>query len=539
MSGLKNRNKNTGGVLLYTLVINGELVDRDYVLKRLKEKGITTVKGPEKKKTPTEDIDVEKWLKKERDGLERNYVWFIFYLTIFCSRRWPFRKPDGREQFINIGKKVWDLYIPNSKGQRIIIKNILKAAEILKFNESYLSESLAKSMGKHGSSKSVALFEDPENPFTLEPTYRSLPDLNTVGVFDNEKWLNSKDRLPIKGDLKTTEAIEENLAGIRLSEEVLEDVEAFDYSKITSKAWDKSYLNGILSFAGLKLKQSERQHWNIGFRYHESIGRCYHCYSNFPTRFRHRLTYKGAPIYQIDCKAAHPFLLIDLYNDAKAAPIALQREKKRYSARFSHNSDFYFTVGKIGGIKRETPDQTDEQYRKMVKEMFWNYIYDEYREEELEHNPFAQAYQKTFPILYRTIVEYKTELKFRKGTLVYLKLFEKLAMKRTGLSPEEAAKISIKNVLHIQLNYKLNRLEGEIMIKNVCRHLVHKGIEVEGKVISPWFIPFHDAIFCQQYTVKPIKRLMREIWADKLQDNGAFTDKPIGDYPELVKSSLK
>ena len=124
MSGLKNRNKNTGGVLLYTLVINGELVDRDYVLKRLKEKGITTVKGPEKKKTPTEDIDVEKWLKKERDGLERNYVWFIFYLTIFCSRRWPFRKPDGREQFINIGKTVWDLYIPNSKGQRIIIKNL-------------------------------------------------------------------------------------------------------------------------------------------------------------------------------------------------------------------------------------------------------------------------------------------------------------------------------------------------------------------------------------------------------------------------------
>lgn len=545
MGGLKRRNPVTGGILFFTLVLNGDVVDREYILHRLQQRGITTVKGPKPKDGEAEDIDVSKWLHHNYGGTDRNYGWLLFWMTIFCNIRWSRERKDADyQEYINIHSDFWDQYIDNNHGLRTIIENILEAAEVIKINPIYLSKTAAAKVGKKPFPQSFSICE--KEKFTTPPTYKSVVEFDTTKWIANDRWITNKtDFIPIKGDLETTQAIISNLQKIRLCESVLEDIETYNYEaeaervnvvrkkrgeKPTSperlKQSDLSTMDTILSFAGLNQKDFEREVANSTFTYRVHTGRVYHSFITFPKRWRHKLSIKGAPIYQIDCVGAHPYLLIQLYDNMKAAPLRKEREKKRYNTRFSHNSDFYTTVGKLGGIEKSSPDQSDANYRGMIKDMFWLFLYGKH--EEVKDSAFAVVYRENYQLLFDAITDWKTNLKVRKNSATYKHLEKKLKELRTGKGKADADKLTIKDVLHTQFNLRMSQLEGDIMIKTVCRRLVHEGIEIKGKNIVPWFIPFHDGIWVQVSTIKPIKQLVKAVWKEKTNARPAFSDGPIG-----------
>ena len=89
MAGTKRKNTHTGGILLFTLVLDKEVIDKDYILKQLQSREIIEVDGVRKRDGSTVKINVHDWLTKKRKRQERNYCWLLFYITIFCARRWP------------------------------------------------------------------------------------------------------------------------------------------------------------------------------------------------------------------------------------------------------------------------------------------------------------------------------------------------------------------------------------------------------------------------------------------------------------------
>ncbi len=105
MSGFKRNSTHNDGILLWTLVLDDEVVDKLYLFKELKSRGIKTVKGPDKH-SGAEDINVEEWLDRKWGGVERNYCWLLFFITIFCSMRWPDLEGNDYEHYKNITGKI-------------------------------------------------------------------------------------------------------------------------------------------------------------------------------------------------------------------------------------------------------------------------------------------------------------------------------------------------------------------------------------------------------------------------------------------------
>ena len=526
MSGFKRINTNTKGVLLWTLKLDDEVIDKEYLLLKLKSREITEVESVKKSDGSCERIVVADWLNKEYGGTHRNYCWLLFYLTIFCAFRWPDREAEDFEEFVNIPKDTWDDLIPNSKGQRIIISNILEASEVIEVNHKYLSAAAAANSGAVPFSKSYRIF----NGSNRKITSASIPEIDTTKVFNNERWLNNNTNTAINGDGDTTEAIKSHYKMLRISDEAIDIAERFDYSyadnPTRAKAIVLSNVSKIHSFAALTKKPSQREYWNYSFKYHAHVGRCYHNLTQFKKAFRYMLTVKGAPLWQVDAGAAHPFLLIKLYDRAEAHATNLERERKKYSTRFSHNSDFYSTVGEFGKIARESAKQTDEDYRLMVKGMFWEFIFGKpNRPDECE---FTQAYQRLFPILLRTINTMKTSWVVGKKSIEFKKIEEKWKRRNAKLKREERPEIPLTDMQYVQLSYLMQQLEGDIMIKGVCRHLVHEGLVVDGKLRKPWFIPLHDAIWCQRYAAKPLTKLMKEYWHKETGAIPAFKRTSLG-----------
>jgi len=521
MSGFKRNNSSNDGILLWTLVLDDELVDKFYLLKELDSRGIKTVKGPDKR-TGAEDINVEEWLEKKWGGVERNYCWLLFFITIFCSMRWPDLEGSDYEHYKNIRSDTLDNYIPNSKGQRTIIRHILEESGVFKWNDHYLTAAAAAKTGNVPFSKSFAIADGFQ-----KVSYRSVADhIDTSKVFNNEKWLNNTTNKPITGDLVTTQAIEAHFKKLRITDDAVEVANTLEYKSKRSKDANVRIITKLHSFAALSAKDSQREYWNIDFKYWSHTGRAYHNLTSYPKALRHLLTIKGAPLWQVDCVAAHPFLLTKLYDEAKATESALNRERKSYSTRFSHNSDFYETVGSFGKIPKKSAQQSDEEYRKMVKDMFWKFIYD--KPKQPTDCAFTQAYQRLYPILLHTINTMKTTWVVDKKSDVFKRIEQKLIVTNRRRVKRGEEEIPITDKQYKQLSYLMSRLEGDIVIRGVCHELAHVGVEVKGKMVKPWFLPLHDAIFCQQDKVKPIKQVMKRHWKEKIGYGGAFTSTSLG-----------
>jgi hypothetical protein len=530
MAGFKRKNTHNGGVLLFTLVLDGELIDKNYILKKLTSGGIGEVDGVRRKDGSTERINPEQWLNKKFGGRERNYCWLLFFMTIFCARRWPQIEAKDYEQYKNISSDYFNTYLPNSKGQRTIIRSILEAAGVLKWNDHYLTATAAAKTGAAPFTKSIAVADGFD-----KVTYRSVPEVDTTGVIDNDVWLNNRDIIPITGDQTTTDAIAENYKKIRVVDDAVEQCEGIDFvTRALKKGKDPEkakqfairLLDKISSYAGMSLKDSEREHWNYGFSYRDHTGRCYHDLCNLSEEVRHLVSIKGAPIWAVDASAAHPFLLMQLYDRARGLDHKIEAEKKKYSTRFSYNNDFYSSVGELGKIPRLNAAESDEDYRGRIKGMFWQFIYGE--KKTVQQCPFTFAYQRLYPILLDTVNRLKSEWWMAKDSSAIERIQQKLKQDNRRRVKRGDEELPLSSKAYKQLSYLVSQLEGEIVIKGVCNELATKGVQVKGKMVKPWFIPLHDAVLCQQSMVKPIKQLMKRWCLEKTGDTAPFTAKPWG-----------
>ena len=82
MSGFRRQNQHTHGLLLWTLELDGQVVDREYILAKLNRRKITHVAGLSRENAPL-DVHVSDWLNSDWGGVERNYINFLGFLTIF------------------------------------------------------------------------------------------------------------------------------------------------------------------------------------------------------------------------------------------------------------------------------------------------------------------------------------------------------------------------------------------------------------------------------------------------------------------------
>ena len=539
MAGFKRKNTHNNGILLFTLELDGHPVDKNYIINKLKSSGTLVVDGVKDKKGICVQVSAEQWLNKKWGGKERNYCWLLFFLTIFCSRRWPQVEEVDYEQYKNISSDTLNDYIPNSKGQRTIIRNILEAAEVLKVNHHYLTKAAAAKTGNVPFSKSYSVYPNKYSSVS----YRSVPEADTNDIISADIWLNNKDILPITNDPTTTQAIEANYKKLRIADNAVQQTKATDFSVRAlkkkppadpeqSKAFAVRLVQKIGSYAGMSLKDSQREYWNYSFTYHEHTGRCYHDLARMSEEVRHLLTIKGAPIWAVDASAAHPFLLMKLYDRARGLEHKIEAEKKKYSTRFSYNNDFYLSVGQLGKIPRLSDAEIDEDYRGRIKGMFWTFIYGE--KKDVHECPFTHAYQRLYPILLDTVNILKTDWWVDKKSDTFKRIEQKWKvdnrkeLKRAEKNGKDFDPPPLSSKAYKQLNYLISQFEGEVVIRGVCNELAHKGVEVKGSVIKPWFIPLHDAILCQQYMVKPIKQLMKKWCLEKMGDTAPFTAKPWG-----------
>lgn len=506
MPGFRRRNEQTQGVLLWTLVLDDEVVDKEYLLKKLDERGIKFVRSKVDEESP-EDVDVQKWLNKTWGDVEKNYIWLIYWLTIFCNFRWPDRHEKSYEKYVDIPSEFFRAHIPHRLLP--IIRNILEAAQVIKINHSYLTKKAAKKVRKKAHPKSFRIYSEGEFKNRKINT-TSLPALDTILVFHNDDWLKAKPESPINDDLKTYEVIKTNLSKVRLVSDAVDIVQAADYDSKGSRHFHLRTIEMVNSFAAPELTPKQVEHWNIKANYHEHTGRVYTSLSNFPRRWRHLLRIKGFPLWNIDATACHPFLLINLYDQSNAAPALIDRERKRYKKRFSHNSDFYLTIGEMGGIERKSKDQTNEEYRSMIKDEVMTFMNATWKDQQ--KTKLFQAYKKNkFYILLEAMERVKTSLVVDRDSILFKKLQEAVE-DRNSKHPDK--RHSIKDVYYIQMSQLTSLWEGEMMIKTVCRRLAHEGVVLDGKHYQPWFIPFHDAIWTQRHFVKPIKKLLKEVWKE-------------------------
>jgi hypothetical protein len=497
MSGFRRINTNTQGILLWTLTLDGQVVDRDYILSKLKSRGITHVSSSVKQNAP-KDIDAFEWLNRSCGLLDKNYIYLLYYLTIFCAHRWPDRKKKDYEQFVNIHSATWTDLLPNRLLP--IIRNILTAAEVLEYNDNFLSASAAKKAKKKPFSKSVRVFPAFENKVNT----KSLPDIDTARVIENSDWLKQQESNAITGHLNTTEVIKINLGKIRLVDEALDFAQKAEYSSNNSRNKNISLIESVASYALMSLTPKERDHTKVFANYHEHTGRMTHCLSSFPRVFRKFLRVKNYPIWNVDASAMHPCLAIKLYDYAKAAPSRIAYEKAQYKKRFSHNSDFYLTIGQLGEIERK-PDQTDDEFRDMLKKEVMLFLNGNVKAQNSTH--LAKAYKKRFPILFSTMIHLKQNLIWKRGSLEFKELQKKLAKENTK---KRETPLVIKDVYYKQVSQLLQRWEGDVILKQICARLVTEGVVIKDKTYQPWFIPFHDAIWTKQSFVKPIKKIMKE-----------------------------
>jgi hypothetical protein len=540
----KGKNK-PKAILLMTLVFGSEsgdqiTVDRDYLIKELMRRKITVVN---KKSDGSQTVDPVWWINRVYGGKESNYAWLLFFLTIFHEYVFS-RDNDGKQYFAwkHIGRKKLESLVSNSKGQLTVAIDILVKTEIIEHSPKYsakatnwYSEAFTKSFKIHNRWK------------TWEPTYGQISEVDTRGIIDAKKWLIKQEDAKRKQPPECPwlrDVIEENILAIDITDDAVcayNDMRA----KEGKKPAKKSVVQTVHSFAALSLRNSPKQQevWNVYAGHNGGVGRVFHTLSNFPSGMRSHLSYKGSPILQIDVKSAHAFLLVCLYDralewkekifaslseaDMSRLPSRINKERKLYLTRFNYKNDFYATAGKLSGIEREHPKQTDKAYRKMVKAMFWPFVYGR-PEKNKGKCLFTDYYAKrtNFPLLLKTINWMKENWwmldnpqKYHEAIKNIVRLMpiqnreRELKGKKEGLNPSAYEPMKWKQVPHKQLSYEMHILEGDIMINGVCAELAKWKPQKPKDPKHIWFIPNHDAIWIQQSAEWAVKRVMTKHWS--------------------------
>ncbi|MDB4797196.1 hypothetical protein OAG94_01390 [bacterium] len=546
-------------VNLHTFVVDKVLIDKDYLLDWFKKNKKRSVNGVKRKGGKFDKVNVVKWLNntigvsdETGEPIENNYHSLLFYLTVVISMIFTSRG-QSRWWFQNIHSDKLEGYISNRHGVYTIIKSILETAEILKFNDKYFPGSFTKSVSLHPRFK---------NNVT---TYRSLPNIHCPRI-DGSKWI--KDRLkPIEDDLALSNIILDNMLKVRLSGEALKIWKQALRLKVLTKIQadvHKRTLQEVYSFAGLGLKESERDRSSAYVRYHEHTGRIYHSLLALPKVYRHCLTYKGAKLTVIDIKSAHAWFLLHWYGRAKAHKTMIDRERKKYMGWFTDRKDrpdFYEKLWNAIEALEDSSKKDDEPYDKdKFKKKFFAFLYGKVREPK--DCIITKIFTKEFRILmttlnwhkqhyyvhlspseevaalyggsdvsildsyYRAIDDYlEVELNAENGRITR----KNKRLEKQGKSPKRL--LDFDDYAYKQVSLENQVMEGHVMVKCV-------SVELSNDKNNIWHTLFHDAVACQKRRARDVKRVMKKHWKDFIGFNPYTEDTDHSKTRYLVKSKI-
>ena len=477
--------------MIHTFTINNVVIDKSYILKALEERGIFEVDGVKPQKGRAPKVNVEEWLskthgkgKESEQAFERNYIYLLFYLTIIIAMTFSYRE-ESKWWFKNISSETLESYISNKHGLLTIIRNILKSAEILKFNDSY-------EVGGH--TKSVSLHTRFKNE---RASYRSLANID-ASFIPTRKWVKEVIE-PIEDDVSTTSIITDNLSKLRLSKKAFAQLKSGTFKSKRSEDTTRRLIDEFYSFAGLDLQDADRLKENIYFKYKPHTGRVYSPITGFPRDFRKHLSYKGAALSIVDIRAAHPWILLYWYKKSKAHPKMIEREQDKYRSWFTDRKDFPSFYGRIAqAAKVDKPDA-------VLKKEFFAFLYGKVRDPKSCY--ITQVYDDEFPILLETINWHKKNIYTKQQTPIYSYLESELKKENAKRKKKDKPLQSLLDFAHKQSNLENSKIEGDVMILGVCVELAEEGI---------WHVPIHDAIVCQKRRVRDVKRVMKEHWLERV-----------------------
>jgi hypothetical protein len=557
---MRDVNKHNGGILLYTLTFSNKdqpgvlVIDKSFIIDELKSRGTRKItlgcwgvdgkrrkRGKTKKKLGDSKVDPFTWLNKEygtsKDGnpYQRNYCYLLFFLTILCEKIFLVDEEDRDYWFYkNLSWKKLESFIPNSKGQLITAISILEAAEIIVVNPHYQTNTSAKKRSPHATGYPQSYKVHPRFLDDLSYSRMSFKGMHDIDAtfIPNNKWIKKGEFTPIPNNDFLQETIEANLLAVGI-----ENYAVDQYNNMRLVAGyplpKSSIVQTVHSFAALSRKNrpSEIIHQNVKANWSKSTGRLYHNLSSFPRELRYTLSIKGASIWQVDVTAAHAFLLINLYkkslelSEKPSWPEKIRKERKKYLQRFNYKTDFYLKIGEIGKIPRASSKQTDKDYRQMIKDAYWSFVFGDVK--SAIDCVFTKAYQTLCPILLQTINHLKKEWWIDKQGPAYKRIQEKLYVENRKRIKDGKPELTLADKRYKQIAYSMQQLEGEIILSGVCNELANWKPRKSFHPKKIWFLPLHDALWVQQCNVRYARQIMRKHW-----------EKHLGQPPILTANSI-
>lgn len=539
---------------------NKEVVDRDFIITHLKRRKITKVRSRGKdSKGNHSTVNPVEWISRVYGGKESNYIHLVFFQTVF--HEYLFSDPKRMDEhflYKNIpSKKLYKLF-PNSKGQLNIIINILLAAEVLEVLEQRDDE--GKKVINPKTKRPIQTYKPGEFPksYRVHPRFmgykvshdsKRFELLDTRGVIDHRKWLKRRDdeeRKPPPKNPWLQEVVEENILGLNIVDNAVDIYEKIKRKELVDDGTpDKNiktfFVERVVSFGALSIRNqpSLKAWWNVEANWNEPTGRIFHTLSQYPNKvgpknakisMRKYLSYKKQPIMQVDVRSAHAFLLVTFYDKAiemvdeiwghlpppalKGLPKRIKEEKKEYLKRFNYKNDFYATAAELGGIELESPNQTEKDYRDMVKGMFWPFLFGDAKHPNA--CPFTEVYDRKFPLLLKTVNYLKSVWWMDSDSPARIRIKEKLPAENRDRKRKNLPVYKLGDVKYRQMSYYLQQLEGKIMIDGVCKELGKWKQEKSKDPKSIWFVPYHDAIWVQKQSEWAVKRVMIRNWEKHL-----------------------
>jgi hypothetical protein len=242
------------------------------------------------------------------------------------------------------------------------------------------------------------------------------------------------------------------------------------------------------------------------------VGRIYNNINGLNKIIRHALSYNNNDIHWIDIHAAHPFLLMALYNDLPQSKEVL-REKKEYHELWTKGQkNFYLNFSAIGGRVGSIG---------ALKKMFLGKegIYSRFRSKR--KNYIDKVYSNHFPILDKRIETIKTVEYLPKDDFYWVGYPERLSKKRAQTAARNKDKKRQAplptEVLYSQLACINQRLESKLVIDIAC-----KGYKEEfGK--NAFALIMHDAIGVKVKHVRDIKRHLKKAFVEEVGKRPVFS----------------
>ncbi len=541
-----------------------EVINQSYLIKELKRRGINSVN---KKVDGSETVNPVEWINKKRGTKKLNAIYLLLFIEIIVDQIFddenssPFREIFLRRKYIE------SLIRGSKHGSLNIILDIFIKLKIIERGKSYLSKgSISKSQKHYVSAfpKSIKIHKRWEN---FEPWYeadsnRTNKEVDTREVINFDKFHNTKNedkRTPPPKHPWLREVIEENISKLNIidgAHNLFNEIRECEGRKPQKSSVVKTHESfGALSIRNSPTKQAQGQ---VRAGYSKATGRLFHTLSMFPKDCRFMWRYKGHPVYQVDVKSAHVFLLVSLYEKAieykekiwpqytdkqyESTVRSLKNEKRRYKKRFNYKSDFYLTVAKLANNSQGL--ENEEEFRKKIKEGFYEFAFGEPDSELL----LAKIYSKNFPILLRAMNYFKTRWWMNDDQDKYGAVIERIkekmpddnrkaksAWEKAGKNPNYFKPKKWNEVPHKQLAYEMQMIEGDIMINGVCAELARWKPEKPQDPKTIWFIPNHDAIWTSQNALRVVKRVMRKHWGKSIGEIPAWDAKPFEKVENLNK----